>query len=104
LGAYLFLIWSWPGEIDDWTSPFRVPEGLLWLCFGFFGAKVDIYGNLVLLLAYGFYLLHLILSLTLPNKKIFRALLIVFVIVVCLSCFGFRQYGGITLGISDAPH
>jgi hypothetical protein len=101
LAAYLFLIWCWPGEIYDWTSPFVIPEGLLWLCFGVFGSWVDRYGELVLILAYGFYLLSLVLILAVPNKKTFWALMIAFVVVVCLSSFGSEKFGGIVIGMSD---
>jgi hypothetical protein len=97
--AYLFLLWCWPGEIYDWTSPFDVPEGLLWLFFGVtgqfeqFGRKAESYGDFVLFCSYGFYLLTLVLSLTLRNKRLFWFLMIVFFVVACLSTYGTRQYG-----------
>jgi hypothetical protein len=99
--AYLFLIWSWPGEFHDWTLPIDIPEGLLFLSFGLFGPQVDKYGGLVLFLSYGFYLVNLVLVLALPNKKIFWALMIGFIVVTCLSSFGTARYGGIIIGMLD---
>jgi hypothetical protein len=101
LFSFLLLIWYWPGEIHDSSSPISIPEGLIWLGFGLFGPGMDRFHEAFLPLVYGLYVIHLVLFVTLRGSKAFWILLLIFIFMACLSSYGFYKYGGIVIGMSD---
>ncbi len=98
--SYLYFIWCWTGELSQWESILKVPEGLLFLSVGVFGPPTDSQRFPFACLAYGLYLTHLILLFVFPGKKTFWTLLGIFLLISVLGAIGW-EFAGVLWGMSE---
>lgn len=75
--------------------PTSFPTGLSYFIVGILGLSPDLkYGYFATVLAYGFYLLHLVLSLSFRSQKIFWSLLLIFLVIAFITGCGHGSYDG----------
>ena len=98
--SYLYFIWRWTGELSQWESIFRVPEGLLFLSVGVFGPPTDSQRFSFACLAFGLYLMHLVSLFIFPGKRTFWTLLGVFLLISLLGAIGW-DFAGVLWGMAE---
>jgi hypothetical protein len=98
--SYLWLLRCWPGELHHWTSPFSVPDGLL-SALRLMGPDFESELQLWAVVAYGIYFLLFVLCAIAPNRASFWKAMAVFILVSCLSSYGFGWCQGIISSMSN---
>jgi hypothetical protein len=78
---------------DFWASILVLPYGFAYFIVGIFGLPSDLkVGYFAMVFSDGFYLLHLVLSLSFHSQKIFWSLFVVFIVIVFITLFGHGCY------------